>query len=345
MQVIQSVSTRAAVQSSARPSTPCLSGIATLGVCYAHLRDIEGDGVDLAHADSSAVLGKSRWFTRGWTLQELIAPDRVEFFDLHWQPLGERRDMVRTLARITGVAEAVLSRNHDPLCAHSFVHPYGACTHCGAAVTLKSIMESFSVAARMSWAAGRETTREEDMAYCLLGVFNIHMPLLYGEDGSKAVWRLQEEIMRSNNDQSILASSGIGLDSSLPFHESRLFASSPNAFRGKYNINLAPACPGTTPPMTLTNQGLNVDLLICPCSVEWTTVSGAQWDLVTLWLGILNCSLDTEFLSRPAILLERLDAEGWTFRLIGYNLLFKILPETDTVSVDLEMRLLRHRCE
>jgi hypothetical protein len=65
-------------------------------------------------------------------------------------------------------------------------------------------LEQASVAKRMSWASGRSTTREEDIAYCLLGIFNVNMPLLYGE-GHKAFVRLQEEIMKVSTDQSLFA--------------------------------------------------------------------------------------------------------------------------------------------
>jgi len=56
----------------------------------------------------------------------------------------------------------------------------------------------------MYWASKRETTRKEDEAYCLLGLFGVNMPLLYGE-GSKAFFRLQQEIIKTADDQSILA--------------------------------------------------------------------------------------------------------------------------------------------
>ncbi len=123
-----------------------------------------------------------RWFTRGWTLQELLAPKRLQFFDGNWNPRGMKsdRDVTIHLSRITGI-------DHSVLCDSSGQSLRGICH-----------------GQRMSWAAYRETTRKEDVAYCLLGIFNINMPLLYGE-GEKAFFRLQESILASSTDLSILA--------------------------------------------------------------------------------------------------------------------------------------------
>jgi hypothetical protein len=148
-------------------------------VCYAYLFDVEKE----IHVRGTRVydqLRKSRWFTRGWTLQELIAPARVKFYDKQWLSLGDKATLLRELNRITRIDEDVLidSRN----------------------------LGFASVAKRLSWAAERKTSRKEDEAYCLLGIFDVNMPMLYGE-GSKAFLRLQEEIVRTSTtvDHSILA--------------------------------------------------------------------------------------------------------------------------------------------
>ncbi|KAK3373008.1 heterokaryon incompatibility protein-domain-containing protein [Lasiosphaeria ovina] len=120
----------------------------------------------------------SRWFSRGWTLQELVAPPLVEFYSHDWRELGTKFSLRRALSRITGIDVRVLE-GADP----------ATCT----------------VAERMSWAAGRQTTRGEDAAYCLLGVFKVHMPLLYGEGRSRAFFRLQDEIMKTAEDYTMLA--------------------------------------------------------------------------------------------------------------------------------------------
>lgn len=123
-------------------------------------------------------MSKSRWFTRGWTLQELLAPSHEVFFASGWTVLGDRNSMAKWIADITGI-------------------------HIGA-LKDRSIIHRYSIAQRMSWAATRETTRSEDIAYCLLGIFNIHMPMLYGE-GSAAFIRLQKEIMKTSDDHSIFS--------------------------------------------------------------------------------------------------------------------------------------------
>jgi hypothetical protein len=106
-------------------------------VCYAYLSDVS-DIHDLSH---------SRWFTRGWTLQELIAPAQVQFFGQDWRPLGSKLDLCSQLADSSGIEEQVLRSGQ-------FVH--------------------VSIARKMSWAARRQTTRIEDEAYCLLGIFGVN---------------------------------------------------------------------------------------------------------------------------------------------------------------------------
>ena len=154
-------------------------------ICYAYLADVLAP-VDQPQEETYDSIKQSRWFTRGWTLQELIAPGHLEFYSRDWKPLGSKHSLCDLLASITGVDKSFL---------------------CGLP------LEEASIAKRMSWAAQRETSRMEDTAYCLLGIFNINMPLLYGE-GSKAFRRLQTEIMKSYPfDQSLFAWGEIVLDS------------------------------------------------------------------------------------------------------------------------------------
>lgn len=142
-------------------------------VCYAYLEDLDHAAV----LEDKDLLGKSRWFTRGWTLQELIAPSILVFYGAGWGEIGSRDTLVAEIAAATHIDAALF--------AHGNLHEY-------------------SVAQRMSWAARRMTTRVEDEAYCLLGIFGVNMPLVYGE-GMMAFVRLQEEIMRRSADQSIFA--------------------------------------------------------------------------------------------------------------------------------------------
>ena len=148
-------------------------------ICYAYLADTSAasPGLEGGVADQEAELAKARWFTRGWTLQELIAPRQVQFYDKDWRYLGNRTSLQGALARITGIDESILAGTAS--------------------------VQSVSVATRMTWAAGRNTTRVEDLAYSLLGLFDLNMPLLYGE-GVGAFDRLQEEVLRNSDNDSLL---------------------------------------------------------------------------------------------------------------------------------------------
>ncbi|KAH7311606.1 heterokaryon incompatibility protein-domain-containing protein [Stachybotrys elegans] len=142
--------------------------------CYAYLPDVPEDD-DPWSAEST--LPKSSWFTRGWTLQELIAPRNIVFYGEGWHRIGDKKDLQDQLERITKIDKHILQGG--PL-------------------------SKVSVAKRMSWAAHRKTRRKEDIAYCLMGIFNVNMPMLYGE-GSKAFIRLQEEILKDSEDQTLFA--------------------------------------------------------------------------------------------------------------------------------------------
>jgi hypothetical protein len=117
-------------------------------------------------------------FTRGWALQDLISLEDIYFFDQDWNNRGSKRDLVEVLARITGINASVLRYTQR--------------------------LSSVAVAQKVSWAACRETARIEDTLYCLLGLLDVNMPLLYGEE-EKAFRRLQEEIIRSTAVLSIFA--------------------------------------------------------------------------------------------------------------------------------------------
>ncbi|RDX43482.1 HET-domain-containing protein [Lentinus brumalis] len=150
-------------------------------VCYAYLRDVRcADVVDAAGAwnVNDLTFDRSRWFTRGWTLQELVAPEEVVFLSREWEVVGTKADLAALVAWITGIPAPVLR--------------------------LEERIWDRSVAQRMSWAARRETTRPEDEAYCLMGLFSVNMPVLYGE-GRNAFLRLQEEIMRVHADATLFA--------------------------------------------------------------------------------------------------------------------------------------------
>lgn len=140
-------------------------------ICFAYLADLQPGMIEES-------LHACRWFTRGWTLQELIAPRILSVYSGSWNYVGSRDSLIDVFSATTRIPAAALSQPWFP--------------------------GSFSIAERMSWASKRRTTREEDMAYCLLGLFDINMSLIYGE-GSRAFQRLQEEILKRNNDMTIFS--------------------------------------------------------------------------------------------------------------------------------------------
>ncbi|KAI4114984.1 MAG: hypothetical protein LQ345_004341 [Seirophora villosa] len=163
--------------------------ISKAGVQYLDAFDILGQSeLPFAHMDLPGMfdpdfvdrLRKSSWFKRGWTLQELLAPSmfNVYFFDKQWAQIGCLSHLTDVISSITGIPEQFL--HNDP-------------------------PTKPSVAQRMSWASGRHTSRGEDQAYCLLGLFNVNMPLLYGEGADNAFRRLQIEIMNRDDDESLFA--------------------------------------------------------------------------------------------------------------------------------------------
>ncbi|KAK7420774.1 hypothetical protein QQX98_002578 [Neonectria punicea] len=185
-------------------------------VCYVFLEDVPPRIPYFPNSE----FRKARWFTRGWCLQELIAPAKVEFYANDWSDIGTKWSLHQTIKEITGIPREALLERH---------------------------LDDYSVAQRMSWASKRITTRVEDEAYCLLGIFDINMPLIYGE-GRKSFQRLQTEIMRQEEDYSFLlwtdGSPGIspGEDyGSIDPETFSVLASKPSFFRNGLWINgLAP---------------------------------------------------------------------------------------------------------
>ena len=167
--LIHVVSTSQAAPSLANLSIPCSSGTArrqsVMSSCPTS--SIPGDQ-----------LPRCRWFTRGWTFQELLAPRIVIFYDQVWEEIGSKIQLCHIISGITSIPkEAILN---DTTLAH------------------------YPISQKMSWAALRVTTRIEDTAYCLVGIFDVYIPLLYGER-HRAFFRLQEEISKNTLDMTLLA--------------------------------------------------------------------------------------------------------------------------------------------
>lgn len=194
--------------------------------CLVYLSDVPPKVTGFMNRDSQlAAVQSSRWFGRGWTLQELIAPKERHFFAEDWSLIDLGDDWNWILSNITSIDLRVLD-NRD-------------------------IISEFCVAQRMSWASRRQTTRSEDIAYSLMGLFNVNMPVIYGEGAVKAFRRLQNEIMQTSFDQTIFAWAA-------DRESSGLLASLPADFY--YTPPLGLWHPSNLSPFTMTNVGLSIRL-------------------------------------------------------------------------------------
>ncbi|KAK5172941.1 uncharacterized protein LTR77_003063 [Saxophila tyrrhenica] len=191
-------------------------------------------------ASAKALFRKARWFTRGWTLQELLAPRRLQFYDQGWSWIGSRSMLSPLLHEITTIPLPLLEGG-DSSCR------------------IGDLLGEYSIAQRMSWASKRSTTRLEDRAYSLLGIFDVNMPLLYGE-GSRAFMRLQEHIMMSSTDQSIFA-----WTANVDANSDQLLAQSPAGFEGCSDVH---ATSNWHPTETYepTNRGIRISLPLSTAS-------------------------------------------------------------------------------
>jgi len=239
-------------------------------VCYAYLEDVTSTRSSSESYEENSEFRRSKWFTRGWTLQELIAPGKVLFFGKDWIYLGERVQLSDPISKVTRIQEKVLRNS--------------------------ATASRASVARRMSWASGRKTTRVEDLAYSLLGIFDVHMPLLYGE-GDKAFLRLQEEILKDSDDQSLFAwnPSSQGLDSR------GVLAPTPDYFQSSGNIVPTPPTMESQ-SYFMTNKGLYINI---PLSIAGNRAC-----------ALLDCQYETDFSGRLVIHLEETDVpnvyqRGW----------------------------------
>lgn len=197
-------------------------------VCYAYLSDVDSSEDPTA---SESSFSRSRWFTRGWTLQELLAPAEVVFLASNWIEIGTKKSLCSEVSRITRISQKVLKEGS---------------------------WATYSVAGKMSWASGRRTTRLEDEAYCLMGLFNVNMPLLYGE-GRKAFSRLQQEILKQSDDQSIFAWS-YHKDKYSHLQISGLMAPSPDYFKDAARIQLMEQNDEYENPFEIVNRLVRVRL-------------------------------------------------------------------------------------
>ncbi|THU97580.1 HET-domain-containing protein, partial [Dendrothele bispora CBS 962.96] len=194
-------------------------------VCIAYLSDFEKGSRNITEFLDR--MKSCRWFKRGWTLQELIAPRYMVFLDKDWQHVGTRFGLRRVISEITSIPVPVFETG--------------------------PLLDIYSTAQKMSWAASRETKRPEDIAYCLMGLFGVNMPTIYGEGEAKAFMRLQQEIIKYSDDRSIFA-----WVASHDYHRDRgLFASSPLEFASSGEVGVSYDL-GDKSSFSFGNNGLRI---------------------------------------------------------------------------------------
>ncbi|KAI4592830.1 hypothetical protein KJ359_010383 [Pestalotiopsis sp. 9143b] len=135
-------------------------------VCYVYLTDVSTSAAEQL-GSWQRQFEQSRWFTRGWTLQELLAPVSVRFFSPQGDDLGDRKSLQNEIHSITKIPTTALRG---------------------------TALGQFPTHERLAWAQSRQTTEEEDGAYCLLGIFGVYLPLIYGEGKANAMARLLKEV-------------------------------------------------------------------------------------------------------------------------------------------------------
>jgi hypothetical protein len=284
--------------------------------CYAYLADVD--------KSDEGQITQSRWWDRAWTLQELVAPVVMHFYDKHWQSLGTKEDLLDLVSLKSGVDHETLKQ--------------------------PDTMYVKSVAQRMSWAAHREATRLEDRAYSLLGIFDVNLSMQYGE-GSLAFKRLQEMILQKSNDQTLFAwgfspriieettgllrgprNSVVGnghqdADKSLQWHADGIFAESPRRFAGCGKL-IFYTTHAFTSNISEINGALRMEAIIARIP------NGFELDLDRIWkvkdfpryISILPCGYSDKRGSMVGILLEEWASSR--FRRV------RLIPDVFTFLVD-----------
>ena len=204
-------------------------------VCFTYLHDVSAAFPQEAKKETKW----PRWFFRGWTLQELIAPAELRFFNKKWEEIGDRTSLAATLNNITRLPEILLRHN-------------------GPGPVKRELTDTFSVAQIMSWAADRETTEPEDRAYSLVGLFGVYLDVKYGEGASDAFQRLQEVLIKEYGDQSMFSWS------TLP-KTGNVLAESPSDFRDCADvIKWDPRCLAQF-PSTFCQGSVRIRLRLTRC--------------------------------------------------------------------------------
>ncbi|XXH06186.1 hypothetical protein Hte_012632 [Hypoxylon texense] len=203
--------------------------------CVVYLADVTWTS-NMSRKELKRQLGNSRWLERAWTLQELIAPKEIRFYNREWNYMDTKAGLVDEIDEITHIDYRILKG-------------LSSCSMC-------------SIAHRMSWAAKRKATRPEDIAYSLLGIFNVHLPIIYGEGLRNAFYRLQQAIAITTSELSIFGWGGRLSPSGSS--SSSVFADSPADFQSSYGLI------GNIPERhyELTNKGVRIIYALRKVKVE-----------------------------------------------------------------------------
>lgn len=249
---------------------------ANAAVCFILLEDVGGSGDALLNS-----LRNCRWATRGWTLQELVACRKRVFFDRNWNPIEATPEFMRVLSDITGISEKILNDSN--------------------------LVKECPIAQRMKWASTRKVTFPEDMTYCLLGLFDISMPVIYGEGFDKAFKRLQREIIQQTSDQSIFAWRA-------DRESSGLLATSPKDFSRSSHIEILET--DVLSSFQMTNLGLQIkcnmsdaDGNFC-ATIHCFEASGNSQEVLKIYLRVV-AKTDLKVDGKPCKAYRRIKCDVW----------------------------------
>jgi len=226
-------------------------------VCYVYLSDVH---LEVNNDLGRLVIRESIWFKRGWTLQELLAPQKVIFYDSNWRLIGDKESCCPVISTITGIGVNCILNSSEVRREMYFT--------------------------RMSWAEDRQTTKAEDIAYCLMGIFDVHMPLQYGEGGSKAFKRLQHELVKRTSSSSLLGwglsfkncvSTGPDLWSIFPRSIKRqdILAQSPKRFSRQLVLQSVATLRERSKAWVHTNRGFKVELMLIE-KADWYIIADEE---------------------------------------------------------------------
>ena len=265
-------------------------------VCFVYLADVPAADVI---ADRDSVFRRSWWFTRGWTLIELLAPTARVWFDQEWNFIFPESPLI---SEITGIDSGYME---------------------GADVNLAC------VAKRMSWAAHRKTTRAEDVAYCLLGLFDVSMSILYGEGPEKAFMRLQRKILKATVEPSLFA---WGYDSPILGDSNRLLAISPDEFAGCRTLRRAQSVYPMNDHFQIGPRGLEFRADVA----QFRTRDGKSWENQ---YGILMTEIFDDTAADHRILLPVGSIGTPNFHEDSSRTILRRLPGTRPVRITAKSRL------